>query len=74
MKKTDYILRIGQNYVYHYEELADSSSLPWTLPLVSNAMQAYRYKNLSEAKRIQQIIGGEIYRVTTTVEKLEEEK
>lgn len=71
MKKTDYILKLGKNYVCDYKE-PEFSELPWTLSLVSNAVYANRYEDLSEAEKIQHKVGGEIYQVTTTAEKFEE--
>ena len=73
MKRTEYILKLGKKYVCGYKE-PESSGLPWTLSLVSNTVYANRYEDLAEVKKRQNKIGGEIYRVTTTVDKLEEEE
>ena len=53
-------------------EEPESSGLPWTLSLVSNTVYANRYEDLAEVKKRQNKIGGEIYRIITTVEKLED--
>ena len=73
MNKTEYILKIGKTYLYDYEK-PEFSGLLGIISLGKNALCANRYKDLSEVENMQNQIGGEIYRVTTTVEKLEEEE